>query len=231
MMKHIKFSFTDEELRLATKITRQRMLESLPIPEDCHYDVSPELKEKIERIIKKDRRRSALRRIRNQAAMIVLCILLGISSWLAVDTEARAAFVQWVREVYEESIIYHFFGDRTPEGITKHGITTLPQGYEETMRFEESFMHTVFYESDDDMIILTYQEVDETTELAFLNGDVVYEPVALTNYTADFYAPKDPSQTNELIWVNERSQLAFCISSYLDRNTMIELANGVSEIE
>ena len=96
-MKHNEFSFTDEELRIATRITRQRILDSLPEPEECCYDISVELKEKINQIIIKDRRKTVIRKIRNQAAMIALCILLGISSWLAVDTEARAAFFQWVR--------------------------------------------------------------------------------------------------------------------------------------
>ena len=228
-MKHNEFLFTDEDLRIATRITRQRMLDSLPAPEDCLYDASTELKEKINQIIIKDRRRTAIRKIQNQAAMIALCILLGISSWLAVDTEARAAFFQWVREVYEDSIIYHFFGEREPEEILNYGITALPQGYEETMRFEESFMHTVFYESTDDMIILTYQIVDESTELAFVNSDMVHTPVALASYTADFYVPADFSKTNELVWVNEESLLTFCISSYLEQDVMIALANSVTE--
>lgn len=230
-MKHNEFSFTDEDLCIATKITRQRMLDSLPKPEDCHYDVSTELKEKINQIIIKNRCRATMRKIRNQAAMIALCILLGISSWLVVDTEARAAFFQWVREVYEDSIIYHFFGEREPEKIKKYGITALPQGYDETMRFEESFMHTVFYESTGDMIILTYQIIDESTELAFVTSDLVHKTVALTNYTADFYESNDLSKTNELVWVDEESLLTFCISSYLEQDVMIALANSVIETE
>lgn len=229
-MKHNEFSFTDEDLRIATRITRQRILDSLPEPEKCCYDISAELKGKIHQIIIKDRRKSVIRKIRNQAAIIALCILLGISSWLAVDAEARAVFLQWVREVYEDSIIYHFFGERKPEEISKYGITALPQGYEETMRFEESFMHTVFYESADDMIILTYQIVDESTELAFVNSsDMVHTPVALASYAADFYVPADFSKTNELVWIDEESLLTFCISSYLEQDVMIALANSVTE--
>lgn len=228
-MKHNEFSFTDEELRIATRITRQRILDSLPEPEECCYDISVELKEKINQIIIKDRRKTVIRKIRNRAAMIALCILLGISSWLAVDTEARAAFFQWVREVYEDSIIYHFFGEREPAEISKYGITALPQGYEETMRFEESFMHTVFYENTDDMIILTYQIVDESTELAFVNSDMAHTTVDLANYSADFYVPYDPSKTNELVWVDEVTLLTFCISSHLEQDVMLDLANSVTE--
>ena len=230
-MRQKEFSFSDDDLRLATRITRQRLLDSLPAPEDCHYDISSELREKIEQIIAKDRRRTAIRRIRNQAAMIALCILLGISTWLTVDATARAAFFNWVREVYEDSVIYHFFGERESKEIQKHSITALPDGYQETLRFEESFIHTVFYESEDDMIVLTYQIVDESTQMAFVNSDLIHETVALANYTADFYVPNDPSQTNELVWVDEESLLIFCISSYLDQDVMIELANSVIQTE
>jgi len=230
-MNHNEFSFTDEDLRIAAGITRQRMLDSLPAPEDCRYDASAELKEKINQIIIKDRRRAAIRKIRNQAAMIALCILFGISAWLVVDTEARAAFFLWVHEVYEDSVVYHFFGERESEEIPRYEIAALPQGYAETMRFEESFMHTVFYESADDTIILTYQIVDESTEMAFVNSDLVHETVALTKYTADFYVPNDLSKTNELVWVDEESLLIFCISSYLEQDVMIDLANSVTEIK
>lgn len=230
-MRQNAFSFTDDDLRQATPIVRQRMLASLPAPEDCHYDISPALKEKINQIIIKDRRRSAMRKLRKQVAMIALCILLGISSWLAIDTEARAAFFQWVREVYEDSIVYHFFGERKPEEIHKYGITALPQGYEETLRFEESFMHTVFYESADDMIVLTYQIVDESTQKVFLEDEMTRETVKLEKYTADYYVPRDSSKTTELLWIDEDSLLCFCISSYLNQYTAIELANSVLEIE
>lgn len=230
-MRQNVFSFTDDDLRQAAPIVRQRMLASLPAPENCHYDISPTLKEKIRQIIIKDHRRTAIRKLRKQVAMVALCILLGISSWLSIDTEARAAFFQWVREVYEDSVIYHFFGEREPKEIQKHGITALPQGYEETMRFEESFIHIVYYESADDMIILTYQIVDESTELAFINSDLTHETVSLANYPADFYTPSDPSQTNELVWIDEESLLSFCLSSYLDQEMMIDLANSVSETE
>lgn len=230
-MKHNEFSFTDEDLCIAARIARQRMLDSLPAPEDCRYDASAELKEKIGQIIIKDRRRTAIRKIRNQAAMIALCILLGIGAWLAADTEARAAFFRWAREVNEDSVIYHFFGEREPEEIPKYGITSLPQGYEETMRFEEPFMHTVFYESTDDMIILSYQIVDESTEKAFVDAEMTHKTITLANYVADYYVPNDPTKTSELVWIDKECLLVFCISSYLDQATTVDLANSVLEIE
>lgn len=226
-MRQNVFSFTDDDLRQAAPIVRQRMLASLPAPEDCHYDISPTLKEKIRQIIIKDHRRTAIRKLRKQVAMVALCILLGISSWLAVDTEARAAFFQWVREVYEDSVIYHFFGEREPKEIQKHGITSLPQGYEETMRFEEPFMHTVFYESAEDMIILSYQIVDESTQKVFSEDEMTHEVVKLKKHTADYYVPLDSTKTSELLWIDQDSLLCFCISSYLDQSAVINLANSV----
>lgn len=230
-MKYNEFSFTDEDLRIATRITRQRMITSLPTSEDYPYEASDGLRAKINQIIIKDRRRNTIRTIRNQVAMIALCILLGIGAWLSVDTEARAAFVQWVREVYEDSVIYHYFGKRESEEIPKYEITDLPQGYTETMRFEESFMHTVFYESEDDVIILTYQIIDASTQKVFSGTEMTHENVELINYNADYYSPKDSTKTNELVWIDEESMLTFCISSYLDQDTIIDLANSVLEVE
>ena len=46
--------------------------------------------------------KKALRRV----AAAFLAATVGVSVWLAVDTDARAAFVGWVRELYEHSIVY-----------------------------------------------------------------------------------------------------------------------------
>lgn len=99
------------------------------------------------------------------------------------------------------------------------------------MRFEEAFIHTVFYESADDMIVLTYQIVDESTQKVFLEDEMTRETVKLEKYTADYYVPRDSSKTTELLWIDEDSLLCFCISSYLNQYTAIELANSVLEIE
>lgn len=229
-MRQVEFSFTDDDLRQAASILRQRMLDSLPAPDDCHYEASSELQEKIDQIIIRDRHRTTFRKIRNWAAMIALCVLLSYSAWLAVNTEARAAFFQWVREVYEDSVIYYFFGEKSSDELPRFSLTGLPSEYEETV-FQEPFMHTVIYQSEMDMIILTYQRIDENTRLSFVSSDMDHEIVTLDNYTADFYKSKDPSLTNELVWIDEESCLAFCISSFMEKDILIELANSVEQMK
>jgi len=58
---------------------------------------------------------------------------------------------------------------------------------------------------------------------------MAHTTVDLANYSADFYVPYDPSKTNELVWVDEVTLLTFCISSHLEQDVMLDLANSVTE--
>ena len=48
----------------------------------------------------------ALRRV----AAFFLTALVGVSAWLAVDTQAREAFFGWAKEVCETFFVYHYEG-------------------------------------------------------------------------------------------------------------------------
>ena len=100
---------TDEMLARAAKSVGETMLASLPDPEDCRHAFSPEFERSMERLIQKAKRKTRIRRCLQSIAVAALAVVIGLSAWLAVDTEARAAMVEWVRTVYEDSIVYEFF--------------------------------------------------------------------------------------------------------------------------
>ena len=231
-MKQNKFIFTDEELRGAAIILRQRILDSLPAPEECFCEISLDLRRKINKIVAKDRRRVALRKVRNQAAMIALSILLGLGAWLTIDTEARAAFFQWVREVYEESVLYRYFNspkDENAVDVLPIYTITLPEGYQETASMGDDNMWLSIYDGEAGTIMLSYQRIHEGTQLEIHSGDYLYSDVQLEKFSADFYEAINPGETNELVWVDEREGITFSISATLSKGAMIELANGVRE--
>lgn len=64
-------------------------------------------------------------------ASFLLAILIGGTVWLSVDTNARAAFLGWVKEFYETYIVYRFDTNH-PRNITEiYRPTWLPEGYQE----------------------------------------------------------------------------------------------------
>lgn len=63
-------------------------------------------------------------------ASIVLAILITGGVWITVDAEARAAFVGWVKEVYEEFFVYRFNDETDIQNEPyEYEFTWLPNGY------------------------------------------------------------------------------------------------------
>ena len=102
--------FSQQALQRAAASARQSMLDALPPPAQCEHAFSAAFQGKMERLLARARRREWARRAARRAALFFLAALMGVSAWLAVDTQARAAFISWVREVYEEHIVYRFSG-------------------------------------------------------------------------------------------------------------------------
>lgn len=221
--------FTDEMLCIAAAESNMAFMDS--IEKDYNPDIAPPVSKTFERKIRKLCRKAnhpVLYRSLNKVASVILALLITGSAWLAVDVEARAAFTAWVREVYENSIVYQFFSPRTACAIVHYELTSLPDGYEEVDVFEGKTMGTRIYAKDLDVIALTYQETTVETITALLGTDYTHEVVKIGNIAGDFYCPADPTQTNELIWVDEEASIAFQITSYWEKDDMIELAASIT---
>lgn len=228
-MQSTEFSFTDEELRQAARTYRQRMIATLPAPAECKEKPSPELHAKITRLIARDLRNAAIRRIGKRVAMLLLCALLGVSTWLAVDTEARASFFQWVREVYEESVLYRYFtdsADDTPETLPTYTLSPLPDGYTETATMGDDFIRMTMFNGPDGMVMLSYQLVQTGTQLEFHSSDYEYFHSSVNGISADFYQSSQ-GLSNELVWIDESNSVAFRLSAHLEESRMVALAETV----
>ncbi len=107
MSERIRGSFTGQPFR---DRERQSMLGALPEPELCAHEFSPEFQAGMKRLFTRERVQTALHTVRRWAGAVILLFLFGAGAVLAVDTEARASFFEWVRKFYENSIVYEFSG-------------------------------------------------------------------------------------------------------------------------
>lgn len=88
---------TDEMLTQAAKQVAESMKASLPVPKECHHEFPPEFERDMKRLAAQTERRRHMRRYLQRVAAACLAVVISLSTWLAVDAEARAAFVQWVK--------------------------------------------------------------------------------------------------------------------------------------
>lgn len=230
-MRANEFSFTDDDLRQAAHLLSQRMMASLPTPEECNEKPSPNLHAKIMRLIEKDLRKATFQRITKLVASILLCILLGCSTWLAVDVVARTAFFQWVREAYEESVLYRYFNDPADpnaiEALPAYTLSPLPEGYQETAAMGDDFIRMVIFDGPDGTIMLSYQRLQTGNQLEIHSAEFEPTSTSVGNIPADYYDFKDPETSNELVWIDESAEIAFRLIAKLGESEMVALANTV----
>lgn len=223
---------SDEALKQAAASVRRAMLDSLPSPAECEHEFSPAFRDKMKKLIAKYHLRRTIRKTMQRAAMFVLAALLGVSAWLGVDAQAREAFFSWAREVYEEHIVYRFFGEPAAETLPAYRITWLPEGYEEVDAHKGKALFNAFYQKGDDIMSAFVFEYLFTQDGSYTNimadaANHTHKTVAVNGIQADFYQALAPEETNNLIWVDETAGVVFQFNGFLEESVMLHIAESV----
>ena len=87
----------DTMLRQAAAELAIAMNESLPDPKECAHQFSPKFEKKIKRLTRRTNHPIIYRSLR-RVASILLVVVIGFCSVLAVSAEVRATVLGWVKE-------------------------------------------------------------------------------------------------------------------------------------
>lgn len=122
----------EELLRRAAAGSCAEYVEELTADFDPEYqhEFSPEFERKIKKLIRKTKH-PAFYRTMQRVASFVLAVVLAGGAWLTVDVEARAAFIGWVKEVYETYFVYRYEGPDMDAEPAQYQLTWVPEGYQE----------------------------------------------------------------------------------------------------
>lgn len=229
----MKIELTDEVLRDAAIHVRQAMLDSLPADNEYRHEFSPKFEAKMEKLLKQAKRRYHIGRITQQAAAIALAALVGISTWLAVDTEARAAALRWVREIYENSVIFHFFGDEDANADLSYEPTWLPDGCIRETENSNAVGKTIVYHDINDELLLfrCYRIHDGFQGQSIFDSEFEIKTAEVNGMNAEFYIPSDPAESSELSWIDEEIGVVFSVIGYLSENDLLRIAESVYPIK
>ena len=223
-----KVTFTDEELTRAAKLLQSSMLSSLPT--DVYHEFSFEFHRKMAALRRKMKLRSALKTAAKSVAAIFLALLIGGGALLTFDTDTRAAFFSWVREVYENSAFYQFVGDEEAEALPYCRPAWLPEGYVEVDTINNGQTQTIIYRHAENMgddIIFTYSFADNGTHLHLYSDGFTYHPIQVGKHDADLYIPYDTAETNELLWLDDENGIMYGISSTEETSVILHIAESV----
>ena len=224
-----EFSFSENDLRNAARAVRKSMLASLPEPSEIECEFSEGFLNKMDVLIALDKRRQRVRLIARRVAMIFLAILLGLSTWLAIDTEARATAMKWIREVIEDNIYYRFFGTSKETKLPNFVPAWLPDGFTLTESDNSTTHHMFFYEdTESNMILFDYCFLSDGLQVQYSGDDSERETVYIREVPADFYPADETSFSNNLIWIDEYEGIVFLLDSNLEKEVMLRIADSVT---
>ena len=131
---------------------------------ECNF--SPEFEKKMQRLIRRADHPIRYRVAKAVACLLLVALLSGCTA-LAISPEVRAAFVGWVREVYETWFVYRYTGEEQPTlEDTVYLPTWVPEGYAEIVSPQTgTFVRTQYENSAKELLTISYMKGTETSSL------------------------------------------------------------------
>lgn len=164
--------------------------------------------------MQKGERKAVWRRVASIAASLLLVLLFGASITLAVSPVARAAVITWLREQYENSIIYRFWASGDFSEFPTYQVGWLPDGFELLQEIEKEHLYIATYQSADGahQIIFMYHPSNEEDTM-IIGGDTDGSERLTIQGLYGEYMPSEYGEKGELIWIDEVNQIVFVISA------------------
>lgn len=196
---------------------------------DKPLETPPEFEKKIERL-KRRAKHPVFYKTMHRVASIVLAILIIGGAWITVDAEARAAFVGWVKEVYEEFFVYRFNDETDIQNEPyEYEFTWLPNGYVKLYEKDTGSRITKLYKNEAGQMLQFNCVYDPNeTDIYVIAPEAMVDDAVVNGYAADFIISGDEGAANVLMWTDSKN-CAFHISAYLEKEDLVNLAESLYE--
>lgn len=220
---------TDEMLRSSAARSSELFAHTITSDYDPvqQYEPSDLFEKKIRKLFHRAKHPYFYKAIQRIASIFLAAILIG-SMYLAVDTEARAAFLDWIKEVYEHSIVYRIMPSSAAKDLPHYELTWLPDGFGEPDIYENETVYSALYQnsSTGEIVIFDYYRLSSEVQ-AKLFTDQQPEHVLVNGIIADFYAASSDSESNNLLWIDTEAGVFCAIDSNLSKDVILHIAESI----
>lgn len=220
---------TDEMLRSSAARSSELFAHTITSDYDPaqQYEPSDLFEKKIRKLFHRAKHPYFYKAIQRIASIFLAAILIG-SMYLAVDTEARAAFLDWIKEVYEHSIVYRIMPSSAAKDLPHYELTWLPDGFGEPDIYENETVYSALYQnsSTGEIVIFDYYRLSSEVQ-AKLFTDQQPEHVLVNGIIADFYAASSDPESNNLLWIDTEAGVFCAIDSNLSKDVILHIAESI----
>lgn len=221
---------SEERLRQAAHHAAQALEDSLPPPSQCQYEVSPEFRRNMEKLCRQAKRRP-YRKVWKAVACAALVLILGSTSYLGLNAQAREAFFGWVTQITQNVSHYFFSGssDKHPENY-RYVLPEIPEGYTQDAVDEDGGLRMELYtnEKGETLAFETQYTTESSDYELFLDVDKLeIKKVTVQGVSGDLYIDPTGEQSSTLIWKDPETDVLLSLTAYLPEDQLISLADSV----
>lgn len=216
----------DEDLRVALLAASEADWAALSGPEEVPA-FSPRYQRWEQRFRRDPRRggRTAWGPVARRAACFLVVILLSLSSWLAVDAQARDHFLGWRSETRVSDQHFWYRGTTNDDSPIHYELGVLPNGY--TMdRREDSGDHARVFYTDGQGHTLCLEQFSRTVRHVYLTTDG-RDGVAVSVNGIKGMVYSSPNGDLSLAWRDGGTLLI--LTGPLDTESLVRYAEGLIE--
>lgn len=221
---------SEERLRQAAHHAAQALEDSLPPPSQCHYEVSPEFRRNMKKLCRQAKRRP-YRKVWKAVACAALVLILGSTSYLGLNAQAREAFFGWVTQITQNVSHYFFSGrsDKHPENY-RYVLPEIPEGYTQDVVDEDGGLRMELYtnEKGETLAFETQYTTESSDYELFLDVDKLeIKKVTVQGVSGDLYIDPTGEQSSTLIWKDPETDVLLSLTAYLPEDQLISMADSV----
>lgn len=225
---------SEERLRQAAHHAAQALEDSLPPPSQCQYEVSPEFRRNMKKLCRQAKRRP-YRKVWKAVACAALVLILGSTSYLGLNAQAREAFFGRVTQITQNVSHYFFSGssDKHPENY-RYVLPEIPEGYTQDVVDEDGGLRMELYtnEKGETLAFETQYTTESSDYELFLDVDKLeIKKVTVQGVSGDLYIDPTGEQSSTLIWKDPETDVLLSLTAYLPEDQLISLADSVVQQE
>lgn len=220
---------TDEMLAQAAAELADAINESLPSPSECTHQFSPRFEKKMKRLIRRANHPTVYRALRSVVS-ILLVIMIGFGSTLAVSAEAREIVFGWVKQQYENFYEYFFEGEVEPTESAKYQPGWMPEGCDFVTSYEITGGEVYVYANERGSLIqFTYTSDTDTTKVFVEGVEYIKEDVLVNGFPGEIYSATNQTDTNGIVWTNTDDNTLFFVSGDFTEDELIKIAESIEK--
>ena len=163
-----------------------------------------------------------------KVAAVILALGITAGAIFTFSEPARAAIVNWFREIKGDHIIYHFEGEDNGETIKIPTFGWLPEGFEQKDVYQDDSTYDVYFEDNSgESIDFGCYRIGTEGVTEIITQEDNMERITINGIECDYYQTLESDGASILLWRDEENNVGCELGSTLDKETIKRIAENI----